>query len=250
MKLSTIIVVLLVLCSLSLYTIATPEGAQSIERSTSERKTINATGNAQQAEAGNLTALLISSQAVTKRWQGFFGNISGGILIANGENNELFSWGLTNPSGEIYASNGSGVTWGNINCINFSTNLSEGKALKYNLSYLNEFIGLSTDSEQAEDDSVNATFNRTFSNSFEVGSITINSDDVCPMVILYDNNGYQETNFKEVMMTDNESIIFASILENNQLGFTGSPLDFEMLVGVNGTVVGTTREYYFYAEIS
>lgn len=242
-----IIYSIIIIILLGFFTFAIPEGPNSIESGPSERKTLTSGGSTQEAQAGNMTPLFLTSDTITKRWQGFYGNISGGILLDDANGNTLYSWGLTNPDGEVYASNSTPVTWANIKCVNFSTiNRTEG----YNLSHLNEFIGLASGSEQAEDDSINGTFNQTYTDSFQVGSVTIDSSDNCSMVTLYVNDAYQENNFKEVILSDNHSIVFTSILENDQTGFAGYPLDFQMIVGVNGTTEGTTRTYYFFAEIS
>ena len=251
-----VIIVLSIFFSLFLITAnATPEGPNSIVRGDSERKTLDSGGQEQEAEAGNMTSLEISATTITKRWQGFYGNISGGITLDDAANNTMYSWGLITPSGEIYASNGTGVTWANIHCINFTSDESSGIASKYNLTILNHFIGLGSDTEQAEDDSVNATFNQTFGDddsTLEIGSVTINNADNCSMVYLYNSSGYQTTHFKEVLLTDNESIIFASIIEQDTAGFQNASVDFEMIVGVNGTSTTASthiREYYFYIEL-
>ena len=230
--------------------LAVPEGPDSIQRGESQRASLTVGGTTQEAEGGNVTSLDVSSQRITKRWQGFTGNISGGITLEDAAGNALYDWGLANPSGEIYASNGTPVTWTRVFCVNFTADYLEEK---YNLTALNRFIGLGMPSEEADDDSVNATFNQTYGTDgsyFSVGDITINNADNCSMATLYDNNGYQTQRFKEIILTDNTSIVFTSILEQDQTGFQGHSTDFQMIVGVNGTIQGTVRNYYFFVELS
>jgi hypothetical protein len=70
------------------------------------------------------------------------------------------------------------------------------------------------------------------------------------MTTLNTNAGYQTTLFKEILLTDNVSVVFTSILEQNQNAFNSNPADFEMIVGVNSTVQYSTRTYYFFVELS
>lgn len=234
---------------MSLFSYATPQGPNSVTRGASQRKTLIATGPSQQAEAGNLTSLVVSGESVTKRWQGFFGNITGGIKLDDANNNSLYSWGDTDPDGEIYAANGSSVDWDKIQCVNFSTNTS---VLMYNVTQLNAFIGLTSPTDQASDDSVNATFNLTYGDNgdtFSIGSIEITNADNCSMVRLFNSSGDPSENFQEVLLTDNESIVFATIISQNQRGYDNTTVDFQMIVGVNGTVQGTVRNYFFYVEL-
>jgi hypothetical protein len=255
MKAKTLFVLITILIEISscIYVFATPEGPNSVLRGDSTRKSLETGGQTQEAEAGNMTSLKISATTITKRWQGFYGNVSGGITLDNADNFTLYHWGLITPSGEIYASNGSSVSWSTIQCVNFTADESSGTASKYNLTILNRFIGLSSDSEQAEDDSVNATFNQTYGedgSSFQVGSITIGNINNCSMTSLFNDTGFQTNFYQEVLLTDNESIIFTALIEQNTLGFQNSSLDFEMLVGVNGTEESRVRDYFFYIELS
>ena len=244
-----LVLVFIVIVIGCIFVAAIPEGPDSISRGVSERKTLAGGGSTQQAEGGNITPLFISTERVTKRWQGYYGNISGGILLDDAAGNSLYSWGLAEPSGEIYASNYSTVTWTNIDCINFTTNTS---VLKYNVSELNAFIGYG-EGEQGFLDSINGTFNQTFGNdgsTFQVGSRTINNADNCSMVTLYNASGYQTDLYREVLLTDNTSIIFTALISQNKRGFNNIIADFQMIVGVNGTVDGTVRNYYFFVELS
>lgn len=237
---------------------AAPDGPESIERGASERSgTADASGVLQEAEAGNMTSLHINTTKITKRWQGYYGNITGTITLDDADNATMYSWEIATVQGEIYASNGSGVTWANIVCLNFTSNTTEDTAEeRYNLSTINAFIGLASDTEQADEDSVNATFNQTFGDdgaSIGIGSVTINNQENCSMVTLYNNNGYQTTDFQEILLTDNESIVFTAILEQDTTGFQNIPIDFEMMVGVNGTSATAAthiKNYYFYVELS
>jgi hypothetical protein len=237
-----------ILIVMSIFTSATtPVAPDTIERGPSERAPLTGGSNAQVSEGGNLTPLFVSGQRITARWQGYFGNVSGGITLADASGNSLYDWGLVNPSGEIYAANHSTVSWSAIFCANFSANLAEENL---NRDTLNAFIGYGSDLEKASDDSVNSTFNQTFTGTLIVGARTFTGADNCSMVTLNTASGYQTADFQEVILTDNTSVVFTSILEQNVNGFNSIPADFEMIVGVNSTVQGTTRTFYFFVELS
>ena len=235
---------------LSMFSAATPVAPDTVFRGQSERFNVGGGASGQPSEAGNLTPIFVSGQRVTARWQGYFGNVSGGITLADAAGNSMYDWGLANPSGEIYAANHSSVAWSQIFCVNFSANLAEETL---NRDTLNRFLGYVTDAEKASDDSINKTFNQTFGtdgSTLIVGSRTFTQTDNCSMTTLNDATGYQTSRFKEVLLTDNTSIVFTSILENDQNSFSTAPADFEMIVGVNGTVSGVTRTYFFFVELS
>ena len=232
---------------------AAPQGPGTVKIGTPERRTGGidpTTGTTVQAQAGNVTSLVINSTKLTSRWQGYYGNITGTITLDDAVNNTLYNWQLATPQGEVYASNGSAsgaVTWASVFCFNYTNNLSAGQSnvQRFNGSDLERMIGSSI----GDQDSVNNTFNASFTGSFQVGSTTINSASGCREVTLFVNDAHQTARFTEVLLSDNDSIVFTSLIENSQTGFSGSPLDFEMIVGENGDTVAATN-YYFFVELS
>jgi hypothetical protein len=236
-----------ILIVMSVFSSAAPVAPDLMERGPSERAPLIGGSNAQVSEGGNVTPLFVSGQRITARWQGYYGNVSGGITLADAAGNSMYDWGLVNPSGEIYAANHSTVAWSGVFCVNFSANLAEENL---NRDTLNSFIGYGSDIEKASDDSINATFNQTFTGTLTVGSRTFTDVDNCSMVTLNTDTGPQTTDFQELILTDNVSVVFTSILEQNVNGFNSNPSDFEMMVGVNGTASGTTRTFYFFVELS
>ena len=249
------IVVLIALLTLSYEVFAAPQGAGQVIKGTPDRRSgaglDNATGGTIiQAQAGNVTSLIINSTRLTSRWQGYYGNITGTITLDDAFNNTLYNWQLASPQGEIYASNGSAtgaVTWGNIFCFNYTNNLSNGNGMiqRFNGTALESMIGSTT----GDRDNVNGTFNASFTGSFAVGATSISSTSGCKQTTLFVSDLYQTTKFVEVLLSDNDSIVFTSLLEQDQTGFSGSTLDFEMIVGENGDVTAATN-YYFFVELS
>jgi hypothetical protein len=226
---------------------ADPQGPTQITRGQSERAPSSPPTQVQ-AEAGNVTSLQIIATKITSRWQGFYGNVTGNITLADSSSNAMYNWIETAPRGEIYAVNGSATpVWDDVFCFNFTNNLSAGQNVvqRFNGTDLERTLGLNP----TDADGVDETFNRTFTGSFQVAGNTISSTSGCRTVALNVNGGYQEQRFQEVLLTDNNSIIYTAIMENSETGFQGAPTDFQMIVGENGDTAAPTN-YYFYVELT
>ena len=98
----------------------TPSGA-SVSPLAPQTAPSDSSGN-NSAYAGNITYLGISGISVTQSWQGYFGNVSGAIILADNNNNAIYNWTLAEPSGEVYSSTNSSITWSSIQCFNFTAN--------------------------------------------------------------------------------------------------------------------------------
>ncbi|MEA2037227.1 MAG: hypothetical protein U9O94_06965 [Nanoarchaeota archaeon] len=211
------------------------------------------------AEANNITSLNIVGTSQTQTWQGYYGNISGTIILEDASNWTLYSWVALHPQGEIYAANKSSVTWSQIKCVNY-TGVPNGGNDGVNLSVLEDMFGLASNDE----DGVNETF--SFNGTVEGGSVNHTGFYVgqypiaggsCPATDTYENDAAAGTNFQEVLLTDNESIIFTTIIENDQnssitgvTGFNNRMWDFQILVGDNGhNGDNAATSYYFFVEL-
>lgn len=182
------------------------------------------------ASAGNVTELLIQGDTVTQTWQGYFGNVSGTIQLADGSGNVMYNWSAANPSGEVLASVNQTVDWANIACAGTSdiTTLES----RYN-------VGTSVDG-------VDETFSGT------TGSVTVANTALsgCRNTTIYDETGSSGVDFEELLLWDGDAAVFASILEQDALGFDNVTHDFQMMVledGHAGDTLETT--YYFFVEL-
>ena len=89
-----------------------PTGPSTLTRNQDSKfSTNNWPGVNVSALAGNVTELNITSLTQTQTWQGYYGNVTGTIVLDDAENWTLYSWNLAEPQGEIYASNSSTVIW-------------------------------------------------------------------------------------------------------------------------------------------
>jgi hypothetical protein len=188
------------------------------------------------AIAGNVTELNINGTSITQGWQGYYGNVIGTIVLGNSNNRTLYDWTLLSPSGEIYASRASSITWTTINCSN-TTEISNEESL---LNFIT-----------TAKDGINETFSSQSHPSFFVGSINITTDS-CKSTNLHNSTGQNEaTKWYELLLADNSAnIVYTALLENNKDGFNGSNYDFELIVAEDGhRGDSTTTPYYFWVEL-
>lgn len=212
-------------------------GASTVTPGTSERGVSDNPSN-NSAIAGNVTELTIVGDSLTQAWQGYFGNVSGAIELTDASNNTIYNWSLASPQGEIYASNSSSVSWSSIACFNWTLN-GAGLESNYNIT--------STDA-----DGVNETFSDSnLHAAFSTGTTSFIANQCMSSYIFDSTEAGVAGNFEEVLLIDSSNnTVFASLLEEDTLGFDGASHDFEMLVledGHNGD--SSTTTYFFYVEL-
>ncbi|MFA5857111.1 MAG: hypothetical protein WC867_07140 [Candidatus Pacearchaeota archaeon] len=207
-----------------------------------------------QAVAGNVTELNIFGFSTTQTWQGYFGNISGTIQLADGSGRAMYNWSATNPEGEVFASLNDSLIWTNLACFNFSSDgsftddsLQSGNTSLYgmNLTQLESDFGI----EPNDVDGVNETFIFQDHPLFYVNNLMFSQGE-CRNTRIYNSTG--QGAFDEVLLysPDNRAVVFASILRDNAIGFDGREYDFEMLVLEDGHGEDvSTSTYYFYLEL-
>lgn len=249
---------LLIFSQLSLVLAVQPFGANYTQIN-STRATPD-TPESIQAQAGNVTELDISGVTTTQSWQGYFGNITGTIQLADSSDNQMYNWSLASPEGEIYASTSSSIAWTNVQCLNYTSDgtLSGetgngGTTSQHgtNLTQLESLFNIQPDDVDGIDETFNllggATHDLFYTNNLEF------SEGECQSTRLFSNIGAGENNkFEEVLLYEpsSQSVIFTSLLDEDVLGFDGRSHDFEMLVAEDGHETDTaTTTYYFYVEI-
>lgn len=250
------IVVLMILLNINLAVAVEPFGANVINLNSTRANPDDATGIP--ALAGNVTELSISGFSITQSWQGYFGNVTGTIMLADNADNVMYNWSLASPEGEIYASTNNSISWANVQCFNFDAEgtysgiETPGETNQYgtNLTILEAMFGIADD----DVDGVNETFTLLGSghNTFYTNNLEF-SEGECRNTQIFTNAGYGEDNkFEEVLLYEptTSSVIFTSLLNEDVFGFDSNPHDFEMLVLENGhlTDIDTTT-YYFWIEL-
>lgn len=234
-KLDRLLITLIIVSVLSAYFVsAQPMGVEEISVGASQRYNDTTTPTAVFAQAGNVTELSINATAVTKSWQGYYGNVTGTIILADSSGNNFYNWNVSTPSGEVYASRVNNVQWTGISCANAG-----------NVSAEETYLGQSA----TDPDSVSNTFAVTTHPAFNVGTTSISS---CPSTQAFDSTGGPGTGFWQVLLADtSNNIVYTTIIDNVIAnGFNNLPWHFQLLVGENGKVGNEApTPYYFYVEL-
>ncbi len=217
--------------------LADPSAPLSLNEGTGSQRNLS-TLAAQQvsAQGGYVTPVNITALSITKSWQGYYGNVSGTIVLDDASNNTFYNWSMATVKGEIYATRTTNPTWSGVNCLSTA-----------NVATEETYLGQAT----SDADSVSNTYsNATYHPAFDVGSTTIPADD-CYATNAFDSSGSQNTKFYQMLLQDGGgNIVYTTLMNGSQTGFDGSPWDFELLVGENEHAgsEGTTP-YYFWVEL-
>jgi len=198
-----------------------------------------------EAIAGNLTELDITGVSVTKSWQGFFGNVSGTIILEDSSGARFYDWSAAEPQGQVYASVNDSISWTTVECAPINDN-------GYRTSWYN-FYGMN----ESDYDNINMTYNATDHPEIYVGFETING---CRTTYTFQNSERQFENFPALLLTsDSQStLIFTAIIEDKTInvrdslvGYDGGLYDFQLLVAERGKWGDTdSTTYYFWIELS
>lgn len=200
-----------------------------------------------QALAGNVTLMNIDARSITRFWQGYYGNITGTIVLGDADNFTMYQWAMASPHGEIYATHNTTATinWSNLGCI-------------VNETLVQEELWLGTNQTGADVDDVNYTFDRYDHPSFYTGPLSFRN---CRTTSV--NGTGNGIMFWEVLLQDNgtdpavttdDVVIYTSLIDQDRMGFDARTHDFQLLVGEPGAGTqswpyGTITNYYFYVEL-
>ena len=229
--------VLLTILSLfsAMLAFAEPLGVEEVDVIQSSRYNDTVNPESVDAQAGNVTQLQLNSTGVTRAWQGFYGNITGQLILADSAGNNFYDWNVSTPSGQVFASRTDTILWSGVDCISAPSILAEETAL----------------GKDANDpDSVTNTFADTNHPSFFIGSSEIES---CASTQAYGSGGTQNNEFWQVLLEDaSENTIYATIIEEAAVnGFNDLPWHFQLLVGENGQPGNEApTSYFFYVELN
>lgn len=210
--------------------------------------------------AGNVTHLSVVGFSITQSWAGFYGNISGTIVLDDSFNRTLYNWTLADPRGEIYATTSVTINWsGNITAgqaqaaTGYSNlrcwNTFEPSAGLTNLSELEDLFDIGA----SDVDGIDETFRTGIHAAFVTAAVNFSANS-CRATSLFLNTELQDTAlYQEVILLDqtNDAVIWTALLSNGSTsGFTGGQTDFEMMVPENGNGTNTApTTYYFYVEL-
>jgi len=210
---------------------ATVSGATDLTRWTA------GTAGSDTTEGGNITSLNLGANALTDRWAGYFGNVTGYIYLTDASGattNYLFRWNTTNETiaGEVCAStNGT---------YNFATATGLTDASKIDAAWT--FSGGA--------DLATATYTGTCSDfTFDEQSVTISNAKKA------DGDSGSSTFYScainNTAVAYKGDLAFCTSIQNITTGknYLNQPANFELIVPANDTN-GATETYYFYAELN
>ena len=212
----------------------------------------------------------------TFKWVGYVGNINGEYALVDSSGKALYDWNIATVTGEVYATkegpyisaatyddvspyHGGIPYWPNITCVNSTIITGEGGAFNHT----------STD-----EDSYTNTFKDTgFTNpGFFTSEVEVTNTNViegsagnCYGANLNTNNTDESENgnWTQVILTDRTiqyrsavldvwryDVIYASIIENDSIGYNGNNFDFQFLLPQSGLEGNQPNvAYYFYVEL-
>jgi len=214
-----ILFVLSILILVSSFVSAAPFGA-STDLGTTEHGIETPSGTFT-AMGGNVTEINVSGIAITLKWGGFFGFVSGGIQLADASANKFFEWTVSNfTNSVVYAANGSVTDW--------------------DLRAMNQ-SNLPADIVTGQD-----RFNTTF-----VYTDTFQTNGVGPIADVPYARTYQEGSLGvlrtyALITNDNAVNVWAGVAIQNSSSFkTGERVDYQIIAPAKTT--GT--QYNFYLEL-
>ena len=182
------------------------------------------------ATGGNITQIDLSVSTSTSKWQGYYGNVSGGITLANSDNSKkMYAW-TNSIAGEVFAtqddnmntSKWTGLT--NRTGANIDTNFSLGSASD---NATNTFVN------ESSSITVAGTPYGGIGNS---SVMTYNSSNAptWETIALANSTSPAEANY-----------VFVGVINDDGEAYNGANADFQMIVPVSGSPT-----YYFYVELT
>jgi hypothetical protein len=174
------------------------------------------------AYGGNVTQINVSGTAMTSRWTGFYGSISGNITLSDAASNNFYAWTITDFTGAVvYAANNSVSDWG----------LAA-------LTPANAPIGV--------DVAATDSFNNTFTSTETFNSASINVNNV-KYTSTYQSGVVGSLKTYALSTNSGNTNLWAGLAQNNVDSFKGSGtiVDYQILAPTKSA--GT--QYNFYLEL-
>lgn len=175
------------------------------------------------AEGGNVTYVEIDSTVITSRWAGFYGNVSGSLLLGDATGNTYYQWTVSDMTGAVvYAANNSVTDWTGANIVPL------------------------TNSEAPE--WVNGTNTDNFTGTFNANELFTSSslsEAGTPYATTFNSSGVAGDlkTYALYSSADNVNIWAGKVVDDTD-GFNGDSADYQILLPAQ---TGTT--YSFYLEL-
>ncbi|MDD5340373.1 MAG: hypothetical protein PHV13_03925 [Candidatus ainarchaeum sp.] len=182
-------------------------------------------------QGGNITALNIAASVLTSKWASYYGNVTGSIVLGDGNAN-VYSWTLSEGSvGEV--------------CVSTNTSFNFTSAATATGANINTAWGFTA----TDADSGNNTYRSSNCNiSFAQANITNTGN-----VSLQGSSNFNNCVIRSGTVAAGTTgfLAFCTNLQprSSGLNYAGQPANYEIMVATNNAP-GATETYYFYAELS
>lgn len=185
------------------------------------------------AAGGNITKIALTIDQSTTKWQGYWGDITDTIVLADSDGKKMYDWGsATTLTGEVFATTGDLPAWTSVTGVT-DTERDDGTA---------GIDALWTWTASADD--AGETFTVTDASVTVAGTTASGAVATAVNAILPVDKGWQT-----VVITDAATIsarddyIFVGIINKDATGYDGATnVDYQMIVPGDDT-------YYFYVEV-
>jgi hypothetical protein len=222
----TKLVVTLILAITLVATFATsdPNGAD-LGSTVNTSRALNDTAETHNAYAGNISGITILGYAVTQTWQGYYGNVSGAVELADANDFVMYNWSLASPEGEVYATVNHTLTWNNIQCFNMSANGTMGDNAEtagatnvggLNLTELETRYNIGYNDVDGVDETFVYTGSGAGHDLFYTANLEFAAGE-CNSTRVYRMNGTAENNiYEEALLYEplSGTVVFAAIIES------------------------------------
>jgi hypothetical protein len=225
----------LIICIMSSFAYGQPSGAV-IQYNTSETKT-PASAQYLNTSGGTFTTLILSAESQNLKWKAYAGNVSGVLTLDDSGDYSIFQWELSEITGRVFATRNESITWSNIGCASQANIYSEETLMNHT---------------SEKEDSINTTFSLQLHREFYVGTKRIN-ESTCRSAFTWANNTAQtpsiDSPYQEVLLHDTSSMVYATFIDDDAVGFNFKNYDFQMIVPEKGVGGYENTRYYFYLEL-
>lgn len=229
---TTLLVIWMLLTFLAVFPAgAVPTGQTPTNNSNT---TYNPTAGSAAARGGNITKIdFINTLTQTSKWQAYYGNVTGKIILGNSSSGSMFNWTVSTLSGAVYATQQS--------VMNFTA--WENLAARTGANIDSDFSFTAGNSDSGTN---------TFNNATSVPTVIVSGKSITASAgaTTYNNAGLGE--WWTVAMADSSTAsegnyVFAGVIRPAKTAFDGTQKDFQMIVPENQ--VSGTETYYFYVEL-
>jgi hypothetical protein len=230
-----LLILFVLLLSTIQYTFGQPAGAD-FSNNITETKTPYA-AESLNTSGGTFTTVVFNSTTQNLKWKAYAGNVSGALVLDDGEDYSIYEWTLTALTGEVYASRASSITWSGITCADSTDISTEEIAMNHTSSSV---------------DSIVNTFNNDVHQEFYVGTVNV-AQSTCNTTYTWVNDSAQSeslTNpFQEMLLHDGTNMVYSTFINDDVQGFDFNDYDFQMILPEKGVGGYTATRYYFYLEL-